>query len=189
MTLLSVSPLLVSFVGKHNAIWPWGYISIFWHFCFSVCFCLKMHCEKETNVALTHIQVLWNPKNCRVRYLRDTLDKPWQTEHQPCCRLWNGSVSIDFTMIPAQLPISSWQVLIVLIFSAFSYDFAHRVNNVLAGKALRGRMALMACLNLKDTHSHDVIIHSLGERLSRQHCATKNFLGHRSNITDSQINW
>lgn len=53
--------------------------------------------------------------------------------------------------------ISSWQVLIVLIFLAFSYDFAHRVNNVLAGKTLRGRMAKLSCLNLKDTHSHDVM--------------------------------
>lgn len=93
-------------------------------------------------------------------------------------------------MIPAQLPISSWQVLIVLIFSAFSYDFAHRVNNVLAGKALRGRMA---CLNLKVLRTHIRMIRmtwsSIRKRLSRQHCATKNFLGHRSNITDSQINW
>lgn len=92
-------------LANTNAIWPWGYISIFWHFCFSVCFCLKMHCEKETNVALTHIQVLWNPNNCRVRYLdlSDTLDKPWQTEHQPCCRLWNGSVSDRFHNDPSTI--------------------------------------------------------------------------------------
>lgn len=50
--------------------------------------------------------------------------------------IWNPSGSPTSSLLLISEGLN--QVLIVLIFLAFSYDFAHRVNNVLAGKTLRG---------------------------------------------------